>query len=519
MKQRILCLRSARIVALLIFLSAACINAQESTRGSYVGLGTHINTCALLFLPNGASKVVCKPTIPVYNTSEATAFGCDTNGQIELIANQTTICDSNYYPILGGDTVANSGIANTPIMHLNSGILLPTGSSKYYYFLLVPSDSMFYNTWFSSPTQPAYITDNLLVIEVQKNSSGVWQVTGKPSVLYDRDSGIANMGSITTVRHANGKDWWLTIRDFGVQTLVNYLVSDTGIQDPFKTTFPTQDWTDDFGSGAQTLYSYDGSKIVIAGSSQIPEIFIADFNRCTGEYSNARIIKVPQDSALYHGVYYPDTLLSGAALSFNNRYLYVSTAWRIRQVDLSVPSQNPPFVTIMPADSIDYNNSTHPVQWFSCGQNDKIYFTTGSLNDRVNFIVNPDDAYPACSIGYDAVPSGYLIEETSPGPNFMLGPDSMLCYPTVLGPTLGAHKVVIHPNPATNAIVIEIQSAKHEILDVTIYNQYGVAVKVASLPISGSMLSVNVAELALGIYTAKVTFINNETVYAKFVKR
>jgi hypothetical protein len=79
--------------------------------------------------------------------------------------------------------------------------------------------------------------------------------------------------------------------------------------------------------------------------------------------------------------------------------------------------------------------------------------------------------------------------------------------------------VSCYPNPATDAIIIEIQSAKHEILDVTIYNQLGVAVKVANLPISGSMLSVNVAELALGIYTIKVNLTNNETAHSVFAKR
>jgi hypothetical protein len=508
-------LLSANLWGLLLFVSVISCSAQEFKRGSYTGLGTYTGTCGVVFSPMSTTQVYCKQSLlNSISVTWPTIFGCDTSGRLELIANQISICDSNYVPILGGDTVTNFSMARrSQIIARYSAMLIPVSTTTYYYFVIAPSDSMLDTTWSLPHVVPKYPADNLLMCKVDKNTSGVWQVTSKRIVLYDRDSGIANLGSIAAVRHGNGSDWWLTIRDFGIQTLVNYVVSASGIQGPFKTTFPTQDWTDDFGSGAQTIYSYDGSKIVIAGSSKIPEIFIADFNRCTGEYSNARVVKVPQDSALYQGAMYPDTILSGAALSPNNRYLYVSTPYRIRQVDLNVPGQYPPFVTLVPADSIDYDNDFHRMQWLNYGQDGNIYYTTESLGMRVNYIAGSNYGYPQCSVNHVNVPYGFLVGHTNPGPNFMLGPDSMLCYPAAIQPAVSASKAIVAPTPSNG--LVRITAANGALLKhVQVLSTMGNIVHSVSAN-NASCVQLHLQLLPKGMYYVRLQYAAGDIDYAR----
>ncbi len=62
------------------------------------------------------------------------------------------------------------------------------------------------------------------------------------------------------------------------------------------------------------------------------ELFIADFDRCSGELSNPKIVNIPTDSTGIPNAapqYIMDSVIGGVCFSPNNQFIYISKWYNI----------------------------------------------------------------------------------------------------------------------------------------------------------------------------------------------
>lgn len=136
--------------------------------------------------------------------------------------------------------------------------------------------------------------------------------------------------SFTAVRH----DWWIIVPEEYANVYNLYLMTPDTILGPY-----TQNWEDAEASkytktGWNVVFSPDGTKFVrvtltwVDGTDRFNQIFIYDFDRCTGTLSNPTVLNVDD----------PGAFTSSAAISPNSRFLYFQIAQnKLFQFDLHAP--------------------------------------------------------------------------------------------------------------------------------------------------------------------------------------
>ena len=206
-----------------------------------------------------------------------------------------------------------------------SSLILPKGNAgEYYVFITTASDSM-YSTWLL-PNATRTPNDLLLYNVVDMNANGGAGKVIKKNIplITGAEMGRTNMQAC---RHANGVDWWL-LKKSGYETneITRFLITKDSIYGPFKQIFPEPN----FGLGdafGQMAFSKDGKKYAsVQGLSN--KLFIADFDRCSGELKKPQIFNIPIDStynAYYDSIGERDSISGGGGvLLMDNSFMSVS---------------------------------------------------------------------------------------------------------------------------------------------------------------------------------------------------
>lgn len=285
------------------------------------------------------------------------------------------------------------------------------------------------------------ISDNLLltIIDMTLNS-GAGAVIEKNQPLTQEPTVF---GQLTSVKHANGVDWWIIIPKAESNVYIQFLLTSNGIEGPFYQSIGSQ--CSFIGSGGgQAVFSPNGSKYIRYSSPD--GLYIFDFNRTTGILSN--FIHVPFDT----------TFAEGLAVSPNSKYLYVSTDTIIYQLDLL--SNN-----IQSSKTIigTYDNflSPLPTTFFlsRLAPDCKIYINTFATVDVLHVIHNPDEPGLACNLEQHAIQLPFNHRRSMPNfPNYRLGPlvpgetpapPCELVVHTEEPPAEAEAQFLVYPNPAS----------------------------------------------------------------------
>jgi hypothetical protein len=236
----------------------------------YIFGGGHSNICdsitgKLLFMCNG---------MVLFDT-----LGNIIDNGDHLVPN--SIYDRNSYP----------GEASS-----QGSLILPKGTNgEYYVFITTASDSM-YATWML-PNATRTPNDLLLYSVVDMNANGGAGKVIKKNIplITGAEMGRTNMQAC---RHANGVDWWL-LKKSGYETneITRFLVTKDSIYGPYKQIFSEPDFgiCDAFG---QSCFSKDGKKYASV-QCKGRQLFMADFDRCSGELKNPKVFNIPIDSTSY----------------------------------------------------------------------------------------------------------------------------------------------------------------------------------------------------------------------------
>ena len=165
------------------------------------------------------------------------------------------------------------------------------------------------------------------IIDMNANS-GKGRVLVKNQVLMSGDPGWP-----AACKHGNGRDWWITNFESNIASQVTYLLSPEGLSESLEQFIGPNFSLFDEESTSKSVFSPDGRTYVRHDGNSGPRIM--DFDRCTGTFSNLRLLP------------YPDEIFSfSASFSLDSRFLYLIKPTVIWQIDVSSTNISASFDTI-----------------------------------------------------------------------------------------------------------------------------------------------------------------------------
>jgi len=366
-------------------------------------------------------------------------------GELLLYSNACAIYDSTFQIAENGHDINPGEIHDIWCQYgeypSNSNSIFledPTGEGVYFIHknkVNLPNDITFPDLMFS------YINYSGLVV-TQKNVK-IDSIRYKPS------------GYMEAIRHGNGHDWWLIeyteTADSGF--ILKFLIDSNGIILYEETTYENQESLEEkCSSGGQACFSPDGSKYVKFCPFTGLDVF--DFDRSTCEFTNYRNISVPQITADF---------FSGAAMSPNGRYVYISNRTQLVQVDLI---SDDPSDQILLIDTYDGFIDPFPTNfsYMQIGPDCRIYMTSTNGVRSLHVINNPDEKGTACNF----VQRGLKLRDSNnpasiPNhPVFRLDGDAV-CDPTITNvfdiPIEVVYDLDIYPNPTYSDVTVNVPDA------------------------------------------------------------
>jgi hypothetical protein len=464
---------------LLILLTSVCNDfiAQNKSGYAFIYGGPG---CIYSQFVNSTSNPVSST---LYSSSSALyRYGassiCDSaTGKIKITSNGMRVYDSIGNIMENGDDLQPYGI-----MHHNSviydiynqgSLILPKGSNnQYYLFTNTITDSLYDSLIIGSHPKYPFNLLQYHVIDMNANS-GLGKVVQKNvSVLQEVELDKSGMQAC---RHANGYDWWL-IKQGTYDSSVFYKILVTADTVVVKDTQVFNDisfgvW-DQFG---QSCFSADGKKFAYTNGRR-SQIFLADFNRCTGEFTNEKIIYIPIDSTTdpaYIQANVWDTLVSGIAFSANNKFIYLSREYNIYQYEVNNPDSATAWFRVKHGEDTTFQKFAYYGMLYRAVDG-RIYIGKKGNNTSSNSVINkPNLKGAACEfcrfcLRYD-VPNAHTLAPNNM-PDFLLGLDSTSCWPLSQSENVkqSAH-LTVYPNPSSTHLYFKNTKQKRKEL----YNYIG----------------------------------------------
>jgi len=311
---------------------------------------------------------------------------CDTAGNLLFYTNGIYIANSLGEPMENGEGLNPGALAETWQDYgyiLDQGaIILPVPEHDSLYYLLHMDRALNQQQTGSESPHFYYSLINM------NSNGGLGTVELKNQLVM---AGPFDIGKITSVKHANGRDWWVILRLYGTNRFFSFSFSNDKIS-----IYPYQELgvpiPEPPGSLGQAVFSPDGSKYVrvnltgIAGDPIYVSIF--DFDRCTGEL------------ALQTQFTYADTAwCAGLAISPNNRFLYVSSFKYLYQYDLWAANIESSRITVATWDGFEESGFFATTFYLAqLAPDGKIYINSNNGVSYLHVINNPDSLGLACDV-------------------------------------------------------------------------------------------------------------------------
>ncbi|MBK7691066.1 MAG: T9SS type A sorting domain-containing protein [Bacteroidetes bacterium] len=420
---------------------------------------------------------------------------CDSTGSMILLSDGGNIYDRDGGLIENGDTLTPTSWYNeyfgiSPA--IQSSVFLPMVNRKYYFVTPTMNDTQFYYSKNIHPWKEPFNEILYNVIDMNANG-GNGKVTKRMVPILENKE--MTKTCMQACRHSNGKDWWL-FKQGGDSTIGNVLYKFLFTQDSVYNMgmqiipFPFSGYFDLWG---QMAFSPDGKKwaSTVCNNSD-GEVYIADFDRCTGVLSNFEKKNIwPNPTGFPLPNLQADSINAGLCFSPNGKMLYVSRYSHIVQLNLQNNSQYK--VTGM---DTTYNYFMGYIV-LQLGPDNKIYIGhKDGFSRQMNTIDNPDVPGAGCNFCKKCLQSVYKNEVLySPPnmPNYELGAD-LPCWPLGIDAVKrNEEDFVVYPNPASTILYIKTDLNKVREL----YNSVG------QLIMSTEGNELNVAGLSQGVYCLK----------------
>ncbi|MEZ5031370.1 MAG: T9SS type A sorting domain-containing protein [Saprospiraceae bacterium] len=368
-------------------------------------------------------------------SDQVTSFS-DAYGSLLLVSNGCRLFDAKGHVLPGGDTLNPGEIYNSwckdngsyPSMF--NMIMLPQEGFVYLFHSRVVLDNLFGVT--STPSYCSRVRVGLDSLEVEYTNNIV---------------STTKVEKPAACKHGNGRDWIIMTPEHRKATYRTYVLDIDGIQSLNTQTIGYQYPYPECDAYGLHSFSPDGTKYVRYNNSCGLSFF--DFDRCTGELSNERLISLP-------AVFKPGAF---TVFSPNSRFCYYNSSRVIMQVDMEDAILQPDTIAIL--DTFPHPTGAGFVM-MQRGPDGRIYISPGSSTQTYHVIEYPDLKGKACWARPNAIPLPYLSFLALPNiPNYRLGawkdsPCDTLGLSEVTSeiPSSFGHR--IYPNPVQDGFTLEL---------------------------------------------------------------
>ncbi len=367
------------------------------------------------YLANTIDFATSPPTvtagvIPI-ETRGATCAMSDTEGNLLFYTNGGQVRNKDHQLIENGDSLNVSpgeypGLNGTQAAFplTETLFILPGTQNKDWYHII-------HQTYvYCGPALPGICLRPLLHTLVDMSANN-----GAGKVIF-KNRPLVNAWAMeypAATRHANGRDWWIVVPDYLTASYHTVLFSDTGIIDSFTQYVGYKpDPAIKRDAGGTNVFSPDGSVYVDSDARNGHRIF--NFDRCTGQLSNFRWIKLPAQQPF-----------GGAAISPNSRFLYITASVWAMQYDLWETDVAASVDTVAVWDGFCQPCPGSNTTFGECqlGMDGKIYVVPNNGVYFLNYIDKPDLKGKDCAFVQHGlqVPNWFVLA-TPVHPNYRLGP-------------------------------------------------------------------------------------------------
>lgn len=436
---------------------------------------------------------------------------CDSaTGGLLFMCNGMLLFDTTGNIIENGDNLVPSSIYHQNAFpsesSTQSSLILQTGENgKFYVFIATVSDST-HAKWFQ-PNASKTPFDMLLYNIVDMNANG-----GMGKVIKKNIPLIANTEMSRTnmqaCRHSNGVDWWL-LKKTGLDSnnIVRFLVTKDSIFGPYFQKFTAPNFGI-YDATGQCCFSKDGTKYAsVQGKSN--KLFVADFNRCTGELYNPQVFNIPIDSTSYPPLDNDgsrDSISAGVCFSSNNQFIYISKWWNIYQFELNQIDSSLAWYNVKRGTDTTWN-AFESYRSLTLGIENRIYIGKGAGGFKQFSVIDyPDLKGSACGFCRKCFRVDNALGGLNSPPNmpdFNLGASPLPCWPLeVSGVSKEASKIKCYPNPASTSLTIELTTNKKGLVPIEMYNMVGKLVFKTDIQ-SQTKVQINISSLPKGVYVIR----------------
>jgi len=325
---------------------------------------------------------------------------CNKDGHLKMYADACRLYNSNSQFISGSPSTGGTSLGRPILLPFNQD------TNKVHFFN--------YSGGFGAPMYNVENCYRAIDLSLNNGAGAVYQVLN-----LSPDSPM--IAGTVAIRHGNGKDWWIVNHRRNGTRFMTFLLQNDSLIGPYfqnigyyfnNPIYPIfvntpfngiEGWTDMCVSG-------DGSKIAIAINRGI--LMTLDFDRCSGEFSNYKLLEDYTDTS-YYTLCSPLAFGGFNSIEFaprNRDILYLSTTYydTIFQYNLadSLPALSKKMVFVDLADTSGIDSST--LGAMALGPDGNIYVQrvgvdchrypniTDSLVLYMARIMNPDLLWPGC---------------------------------------------------------------------------------------------------------------------------
>jgi hypothetical protein len=307
-------------------------------------------------------------------------------------------------------------------------------------------------------------------------------------------------GGLSTVRHANGRDWWIFTHGIASNEFISFILTPYGFEGPFYQTIGTTQ----IGGVPNASFNPGGDCLAYTGSQAGLDVF--DFDRCTGILSNWR-----------HADILDNAFTRSVQVSSDGSLIYVSSVDTVYQYPVTGGLLGAPNVVATHDGFFDQNPALRTLFANMCLAPDgKIYISTGNGTRYMHVIHEPDQPGLACDLAqHEHYRQTWTANSIPYRPNYLLGPvDGTVC--DSLGITANVSeaslqdRVRVQPNPSNGDFGINYpahaQPGLLEVLDAT-----GRLVYQHRLSAWSTVHQVDLAGQPAGIYHCRLQWGNQST--------
>lgn len=454
---------------------------------------------SMLDFNNGEVDVSYYGKSNYFNIGYTGSFINDYEGNIELITNNCEVIDKTWNVISGPEIITPHGdhLCYSQFSEdygaIQSALFLPDLVDRQTTYLLHKDLIIDYD-------KQILYSDHLWFSIIKRNEVG-YDFETKCQINKSRQVD----GVLTACPDRDGKKWWILMPEYKTGYFNKYLVgTDTVVEFGRQKIGRSLDGLD-LGIG-QAQFSPDGSMLGINSADY--GVLLYDFDNATGELANLR--EIPYLAS-------KENVAQGLCFSPSNRFIYLTTAENVYQIDLQ---QNNEIYHVGYFRSFDGDGWPVGLGMIFCGPDCKLYVSPGSTSYYLHVILNPDAKGKDCGFTERAIKLPTNIPHDLPNLpqyRYLSGCDTTISFPFEVSVNeeeiYHRRYIEVYPNPAQDVINISVQEGfnaeKVEIFDI-------IGLKVVSL--DQEFEAIDISHLEPGIYFVVVKDKSGRMLNVKFVK-